>query len=201
MSTPRGAGTPAPPKRARTSRPSGNVDGSRPAASVRCIPARIHLTAFCRTGIHLTRYCRPWEYTYRVHEKHRAEGGSTRTRSANERRAVHRDRTTGGVWRSHRARARAKVPHANGPTRTRSEPGRSGRGAPNGSRTRVTALKGPCPRPLDDGDAQTSISEVAALGAPAARPPVALGTLVASLQERTGRGGGTRTHNPFGRRF
>ena len=33
-------------------------------------------------------------------------------------------------------------------------------GAPNGTRTRVTALKGQCPRPLDDGDAvQDSIAE------------------------------------------
>ena len=119
LSTPRGAGTPAPPKRARTSRPSGNVDGSRPAASVRCIPARIHLAAFCLTGIHLMRFCRPWEYTYRVHEKHRAEGGSTRTRSANERRAVHRDRTTGGVWRSRRTKSTANAPHANGPARAK----------------------------------------------------------------------------------
>ncbi len=27
-----------------------------------------------------------------------------------------------------------------------------GNGAPNGIRTRVAALKGQCPRPLDDGD-------------------------------------------------
>ena len=53
---------------------------------------------------------------------------------------------------------------------------RRANGAPNGSRTRVVALKGRCPRPLDDGDARTSIPEHrethAARGAACAAPRI-----------------------------
>ena len=40
-------------------------------------------------------------------------------------------------------------------------------GAPNGTRTRVPALKGRCPRPLDDGDVSARLPSIAASSRPA----------------------------------
>ena len=127
---PREAGAPAQPKPARSSRLHGSIPSRRLGASARCIPTRMHLTAFCRAGIHLprfcrpgeytcrallaprmhlTRFCRPKEYTYRTHEKYGRRAGAYPQEAQGERRGT-RARSAGGERGTHEKRKRKAAP-------------------------------------------------------------------------------------------
>src|SRR6266542_5825795 len=58
-------------------------------------------------------------------------------------------------WRARLSRGRTCRPEPCSACRVpvRGTPQRNRNGGPNGIRTRVSALRGPCPRPLDDGAA------------------------------------------------
>ena len=142
---PREAGAPAQPKPARSSRLRGGIPSRRLGASARCIPTRMHLTAFCRTGIHLPRFCRPGEYTCRallaprMHLTRffvRRNTPIARTRS-----------TGGGRARTHRKRrakggARAREAQAESGGRTRSAGEKRHRVRKKGPNPQVRPLEG-----------------------------------------------------------